>query len=306
MVWEAVNDHFVHFKQWPNPTKNMVADIRVLACEDTWQAKIKMYGEAAANWAWSVFVPQPTEIERKTVTGSYKCGFYLGLKVKSPIDIIPGATTDAPNIFGKPFLSSSEMFAEIARPAVTGLFYLWAAASAYEALSSWQTMVYAGEMCDLQHNECLLADGIGSFFNDGGLGEPNQYVVLHDPNGWHPSFSGFINIPEACWLQADAIGTLDTGGAHITSCDIFLGDGSSPFPGQESVVHFGPLPAGTRVTWSLSWGGFIDPTVCAVTANIVQTAGPFQRSTLTCKRFTVTESPTPRPNNCVVWHPADP
>jgi hypothetical protein len=198
------------------------------------------------------------------------------------------------------------MFGEIARPVAAGLFYIWAAASAYEALSSWQSLVYAAEMCDLQNNECLLADGIGSFFGDGGLGEPNQYVELYDPNDWHPSFGGFINVPEACWLQADAVGTFDTGGADVASIDLFLGDGGAAFPGQESVLHFGPLPRGTRFNWSLSWGGFIAPTVCAVTANVVQTAGPFQRSTLTCKRFTVTESPTPRPHQCLAWHPADP
>lgn len=306
MVWDAVGGTYHKYHQWPNPTRNMVADIRVLACEDTWQAKVKMYGEAAAHWAWSVFVPQPTEIIRKTVTGSYKCGFYLGLKWKSPLDIIPGPTKDAPNIYGKPFLTTSEGLAEITRPLVSGLFYLWAAGSAYEALSTWQSLVYAGEMCDLQHNECLLADGIGEFFNTGGTGEPNQYVVLHDPNGWHPAFSGFVNVPEACYLQFDAIGTVDMGGADASVFDVYI-NGIPGGPGaQESIVHLGPLHPGEHRDWSLSWGGFVVPTVVAVEANVVQTAGPLQRSTLVCKRLTVTESPAPRPNNCVLWTPPDP
>jgi len=306
MVWDAVGGTYRRFSRFPDPTRNMVSDIRVLACEDTFQAKITMYGEAAMHWAWSVFVPQPTEIVRKTLTGGYKCGFYLGLKVKSPIDLIPGTVFEAPNIYGRPFLKVSEVFAEIARPAVTGLFYMWAAGSAFEALSTWQSLVYAAEMCDLQQNECLLADGIGEFFNTGGVGEPNAYVVLHDPNGWHPSFSGFIHVPNACWLQVDAVGTVDMGGANATQFDVYINGLPGGAGGQSSIVHLGALGPGAHRDWSLSWGGFVTPTDVAIEANVIQTAGPFQRSTLVCKRFTVTESPAPRQSPCIVWQPPDP
>jgi len=304
MVWDAVGGTYRRFSRFPDPTRNMVSDIRVLACEDTFQAKITMYGEAAMHWAWSVFVPQPTEIVRKTLTGGYKCGFYLGLKVKSPIDLIPGTVFEAPNIYGRPFLKVSEVFAEIARPAVTGLFYMWAAGSAFEALSTWQSLVYAAEMCDLQQNECLLADGIGTIATLNGIGEPNQYVVLYDPNGWHPNFSGFIHVPAACWLQVDAVGTLDMGGATATHFDVYIN--GIPAGGQQSLVHLGALAPGGHAEWSLSWGGFVNPTDVAVEFNCNVTAPPLAHATFVCKRFTVTESPTPRQNPCIVWQPPDP
>jgi len=176
-VWETsqsiankgVKEFFNNPKRWPDPTRGLVKRIDVLACESLLITRMEMWTLAAAVWAYGVFIPQPTEIARKILTGGYKCGFYSKRSIKSPLDIIwrDGRT--------------SKTLGQMLRPATTGLWAMWAASSAYDALATWQTLAYKIDACDADGNETILAFGHAPFHLGDNSGAPAFYLVQYDP-----------------------------------------------------------------------------------------------------------------------------
>jgi hypothetical protein len=248
-----------------------------------------MYGLGIGAWAWTALVPQPTEIARKTLTGSYKCGFYLGTEFRSPIDIV---WEDA-NI--------GEALLEISRPITTGLFYIWAASSVFDALATWQTMMYAQMMCDLEPDECLLASGIGSFYGNGGSGVPTTYVELFDPNNWHAPFGGSITVPVFAHVSANAVGYLTTHICNVTSCKIMLVGPDHGLDNPYQLIDLGAVPNSSVIPFSLDVDAFMNPGEVAVAAVIEQDAAPLVHTDLFVNRFTVVEKPDRPERNCIAW-----
>lgn len=208
MSWESELGHIVKYNHWPNPFRNMVKSINVLACEGTWEAMIEMYAVAFGNWFWSNFVPSPFEITRKVFTGSYKCGFYFGPKVKSPLDFVweDGETSRA--------------LGSILRPVTQGLFYMWAGQTIWEALQTWQSLLYAMEMCDWDGNTTTMADASAPINTHHVSGSPAFANVIWDPRSRaEPNNTQVIVSYETVW-QCHFVGYFVSSGDVLTNCKV--------------------------------------------------------------------------------------
>jgi len=188
-VWNSVNQeskNFQKYTHWPNPF-NVLKQMDVLACNPVWIARFEFYLGSAADFFWSNFVPSPVELTRKAFTGGYKCGFYIPLKVKSPIDIIGRGNTGV-------------IMGEILGPFTTGLFYWWAAQTAFDALNTWSSIINAQEACDEDSNSALMRGGHVSmkFASEGSV---PFYQIVYDPNNWCNETTGFI-LPPPGWRSA--------------------------------------------------------------------------------------------------------
>jgi hypothetical protein len=287
-MWQAANGALSDFKDrgfksWPNPFDGMLKDIDVLACQDTFQAKVKMVGIEFANWFWTNIVPSPVEITRKTITGSYKCGFYLNTKWGSPVDI---PWEDA---------GVSEMLLEITSPAVQALFFLWASETTFDAVSRAQSIVYAMEKCGLDRDECLLMDGLGEAFAGGAPnGTPNAYVVLQDRHHLYASPGGDVTTFKPGYLQMDAFGKTLSAGCDIFHSNIGFYSGVNPLPGQEAAVVQGAIPSGNIRKWSLHFGGLVDAGSFRVNWDCLNNAVGLAHASIIVDRWTIS------------WHPEKP
>lgn len=138
MVWETIKREgksIANFNHWPSPF-NFVKRINVLVCnQDTWIAEIELAFTMAAYFFWTNVVPSPRELERKSFTGGYRCGFYIDVGVKSPVEILFGEGT-------------ARMIAEIASPFAQGLFWFWAEGALLDVFAMWETLLYPQLVCD--------------------------------------------------------------------------------------------------------------------------------------------------------------
>jgi len=208
-VWEqAAGEYFKHPTRWPNPFANQVKRMDVLACEDTFIARIQMATLGFGNWAWGTFVPSPTEIFRKTLTGGYKCGFYGPLKYGSPLDLVwqDGRT--------------SAVLGEILRPVTTGLFYLWATETLFGALQTWSTLLYKMDMCDTTGQETIMRSGhapIGLGHNEG---SPAFWHIVYDPMNRGNAFNGDVSEAGRCHYKASWFGSIQSISAQVRNVKI--------------------------------------------------------------------------------------
>jgi hypothetical protein len=224
---------------------------------------------------------------RKTLTGSYKCGFYLGVEFKSPLDIV---WQDG---------SASRMLLEVVRPVTTGLFYMWALSSLFEALSAWQTIVYAQQMCDLTRNECLLANGNGSFYTNGGTGDPGFYTPLWDPNHWHSPFGASISIPVAAFVTGDAYGYVRSTINNVTRMRISL---IGPGHGTDNPLdykEYAGFPNNTTESWDFHWSGQLGVGELGIRVDVTMDAPALAHLDIFVTRLTVRESPVPDNPSCI-------
>ncbi len=294
-IYNAASDAWGEFKdngykRWPSPFRNAPKDIKVLACQHTFQAKIKMYGLGFGAWAWSAFVPQPTEILRKTATGSYKCGFYFGLKFKSPLEFV----WEEDVVFA---------FAEMVRPVVTGLFYIWAAETLFSLLDQWQTMVYAMEMCDLSNGEALLAEGSGSMYFGSGQGSPGFYDVLYDHPQHYSWPGGDVEWHFTAYVQADAVGFILAGGNFVNNIRVYFARGSiEPLPGSE-IYETGPMNPGDVASFAISFGGREAQGTIQIVVDYDQEHTGLQHSTILVHRWTTSFREAPY-SPCGNWKPS--
>jgi len=185
MVWETVSKgagKAIKFQQWPNPI-NAIANISVLMCNrDYWIAEVEFIGLAVANFFWTNFVPSPRELERKTLLGSYKCGFYLNDGFRSPLESLWGRGVQ-------------KALVEIANPFVTALWYAWAASAAIDALAVWQTIMFPQAFCDPFRGNYLYTGAhafASSGISDGSVG---LGTLAYDPNHYGNAFVADMSVP---------------------------------------------------------------------------------------------------------------
>lgn len=294
-IWQLGNGAYKDFKnngfkKWPNPFDGQMKDIKVLACQNTWQADVTMYGIGFGNWAWSSFIPSPVEITRKTITGSYKCGFYFKTKFGSPIDVI----WKNKNI--------SRMLLEISNPFATALFYMWAGQTFFSFLDTYQSIAYAQLQCGVDHDECLLADGQGEYYAGGAeFGTPGFYTTLQDPKDMYASPGGAIDTFEHGHLRMDAYGTVYAGSPTVFDCVISFMHGTTIMEGGNCKVDIGPLAPGGEAQWHLSFDGEVDAGAFRINGNLHNNAINLERSTIFVNRWTASWAPQSFPENCTPY-----
>jgi len=236
MVWEKVKSggkSVAGFNHWPAPA-NWIKQIRTLACnQESFTFQIDFAFPIAAHYFWSNLLPSPREVERKFFLGGYRCGFYIDVKVKSPLEVIWGAKT-------------ARVIAEIARPFVTPLFYFWVVTSTVEALASWQTLLYPQLVCtpslgDGQRRDDIAPLGAGETHGVPGLGT------------WQYDFKGFMSLTTAsvtlppgywhvyaAWLVEGCQGGIDSVsvGLLVNGVPTNMSEGAPVLPfGQSFVIN---------------------------------------------------------------------
>jgi hypothetical protein len=293
-IWAGAKDEFKgwqksNYRHFPNPFRNAVKRVRQLACEETVQAKIAMVVAGFGFWWFSNFVPQPTEIVRKTATGSYKCGFFFAPELPSPLDLWPGP-------------DATVAFAEMVRPFITPLFYIWATETLFSALDTWQSMVYAMDMCDIEKNETLLAEGVGDMHFQTGVGSPGFYDVLYDPLPRYSWPGGDIESHVTKVITMDAIGVILAGGAHVNNIQVYFARGSiEPLPGS-SIWQSGSMSPGDVATWDIEYSGLQDPGTFQIVITWDQEHTGLAASHIFVSRWTSTFHQVSRPP-CHRWRP---
>jgi len=205
VVWETVSGNVKNvagWNRWPSPY-NFIKNIRILVCnQDSWMAEIELAVTMAVYMFWNDFFPSPREVERKVFTGGYRCGFILDIPIKSPIEII----------FGK---GTARMVGEIAAPFAKALFYWWVAATAYESLSAFTSIIFPQLFCtdnlgDAERSNDRGALGSGEHSGVPGLGFLNydyrEIMSLTDATCFFPA--GYWRVI-AMWLLPVGEGPFD-------------------------------------------------------------------------------------------------
>jgi len=205
MVWEYVSSQgkkLAAFNYWPRPT-NWVKNISVLVCnQDTFIMQIELAFNLAAAFFWANILPSPRELERKFFTGGYRCGFYLDIPLKGPVEILWGKGTQ-------------KMVAEIARPFVTPLFYFWGISTTIEALSSFGTLIYPQYQCIEEIGDGLRKMDVAAMNINHTEGVPGLGEFVFDHNDFLSLTVAQVNIPPgywrviACWAIANDEDQLD-------------------------------------------------------------------------------------------------
>lgn len=173
MVWDTISGYSskaINFNHWPQPF-NFLRNAKVLMCnQDYWLAEFEFAFDLLADFFWTNLVPSPREIERKVFTGGYRCGFYLDVGIKSPLEIVFGNGT-------------SRMVGEIAAPFARGLFYWWAAETAIDAFALWQTVMFPQLLCDPFVGVVLRSNDRATIAPGHAEGSPGLGNLLYDPLG---------------------------------------------------------------------------------------------------------------------------
>jgi len=283
-VWTAAQDVYTGVPNWPwdnGLVKPIVKSIEVLRCQGGWTASIKGVELGLLAWAYTTLIPEPREIIRKTATGSYKCGFYLGVKFPSPLDII-WKNGDA-----------SEVLAQLSRPLVTALFYFWAANTVWDFMGVFSTMFYGAAFCDELPNECTLIGGNGNFIAVTGV--VVGYSTAWDPNHWYTGVGGLIQ-PTAGYLwRAHAYGIIVNRSTH--SHDIAGGFGLAQASGSNP-LYTASLGPGEATTWHMTYETPSDPPPVfapACTFKVTGSFEPLEFVEIECTIFTVTAWPANDP-----------
>jgi len=225
-VWDTIqgaSKDTQKYTHWPNPFKGMVKRIDVLACEEIWQAKVAMWGIAYANWFFSSFIPSPVELTRKFVGGSYKCGFYIAPGIPSPLNVI---WRD-----GK----AAEVLLEASSPFTKGLFYWWAAETAWSAMSTYSSVIHKQEQCELTGRETQLANGIATFPSGSGEreGEVGLYTVMRDVFDRYSEAGGHVYVDVQSNVGATGVGYFVSTGSVLSDCQVAIRYGNNPVVTQD-------------------------------------------------------------------------
>lgn len=177
MVWDTISSggkKVAAFNHWPNPF-NYVTNAQVLMCNDQyWLAEFAFFGAQVVNMFWTDFVPSPREIERKAFTGAYRCGFFLDVGIKSPVEIVFGQGT-------------SRMLAEIAEPFARGLFYMWMTQVGIDALAIWESVLFPQLACLPNIGDVLRQGDVGTITTGDNGGSIGLGTKLYDPHHYNDS-----------------------------------------------------------------------------------------------------------------------
>lgn len=221
------------YGRWPDPFKNQVKRLDVLTCEQEVLLSWEFFGRVLGNFFWSNFLPGPWELTRKTVGGSYKCGFYFGAKFKSPIDMIWKNT------------KTGHTIGRILGPAATAFYFVWAAQTVNEALDTYQSLQLKIETCDSNNNEVILKDARGHLTLGHNEGAPVFATVVWDPQDRAVPTSDFVEEPNPCQYVAYAFGNVVSQSSAITDCRIKVDATQSP----DSWVEVDDTPAFGVTPW---------------------------------------------------------
>jgi hypothetical protein len=198
------------------------------------------------KWFWSSFVPSPVELARKTITGSYRCGFYLNEGFESPIDIL---WTNEGEI------GPGRLLGQILAPAIEGLFYLWAAETAFSGMQTISTMLYAKEFCGLDPNSTALANGRGAIGSGERTGDAVFYDVIQDPqNVYGEPGASVLVIPNRC-VQTSAYGYIIAGAVPLTNVKVGIHVTGNPIEDGLIVADLGTIAAGSLRSFALEYTG---------------------------------------------------
>lgn len=238
MVWDAIESglaNYRKFPRWPTPFGQVKSITEIMCNDDYWIAEIVTIGEGAADWFWSNLIPQPTELIRKIFTGSYKCGFYLDIKVKSPVEII----------WGK---GSNRFIAMVVRPFATAFFALWATNIALDALHAWSTMMSIWGECEPQLGSFLVRDKSAPIGSGDPAGAVPGGVVDYDKYGQVvPGITGIAYGAGLVTLHSYFI--FESGGHSFDNVEV--GHLVEGFP--QGVVSLGGMSPGQRLLGSATF-----------------------------------------------------
>lgn len=199
------------YTRWNDPFKGGIDKFSQVACEGEILAIMEGVGLQFGSYFFTTFVPSPVEIARKTLLGGYRCGFYLGVKVKSPLDIIwrNGEGT--------------KILARIASPFTRALFWAWGTQAIWDGLSTWQSLLYMMYACEGDGQTCICADGAAPINQEGpGSGSMPFGGDVFDPNDWHQGLSGVIHVPALSNTTANAFLDITAAGASISGLVVTL------------------------------------------------------------------------------------
>lgn len=283
--------------KWADPFKNGVKKFEQVSCEGEDTFDIETWLPVVGSWFWTSFIPSPVELTRKTVTGGYKCGFYLGVRFKSPLDII---WRDG---------SGSRFLARVVRPTATAFYYMWMAQTYYAALSTWQSLIYRGYSCEGQNDSVITADGAANITIEGpGNGAMPFGLSIFDPNLWHTGFGSVIEVPGAGNTTCRAYITVTSLGVTLSNLRmrLILDNGSIQIVADSQVASLAP---NEQVTYALE--GNLASTGPSHWTILMDWTGmtkqfPLSRVELRLSRAFEKYSPGELPSTCAVWTPGSP
>lgn len=228
--------------KFPSPFP-WISDVRVLACEKDLLIEIENIASIAGQWVFSTFVPQPSEIVRKFLTGKTKKG-YFGLPLEfAPLDIL-WTSGDA-----------TKILATITAPLAEGLYFLWLQQTAVTALQSAQMVGMLFEACPDSSDETLVADGLADTFTGSGSGGLPLWTTIQDPHGRYNS-PGANMTTKGHWCNMSIHGYVHSASEDISSMKVQFTKQGVMF----AELDMGHLTPGTITPFSLSGSTACNPT----------------------------------------------
>jgi len=278
------------FPKWPDPFANQVKDIQILACEGEWLAAITMANDGFGAWFTSSFIPQPTEIVRKYILGSYRCGFFLTGKRKSPLDIIwrNGA--------------ASKFLARLAIGPTSLGFVFWGAQTLWEGLSTFHTLMYASEKCDRGQNEVIAADALNTLTGDDFIGDVGLYNVIWNPKDYFSPLGGGLTVHPGLTSRVTVYGDVLDNRGDLDEITITIYDSVSQV--HKSHVTIRGTGSPSIQPYELPPASFVGPAQVSVRFSGTQVYDPLPHNYIYVNRFIAHIDPVDEP--CKAWVTAMP
>lgn len=177
------------FSHWPNPFGKLI-DINHHVCDQEQIVELVFWGAMAGSFWFQNFFPSPRELERRWLTGQYRCGFFLEA---SPLEAEFGEASGARSPFDLLWKNGPTVVIRgILEPALTAVYYAWAAGTAFNALAQFNTVLLQLASCDANPNLTNFALGDADFASHGGVGSPTAYNTISDPSGFGNALTGNV------------------------------------------------------------------------------------------------------------------
>jgi len=267
---------------WPTPFGS-IEHLEANLCGQEAIVELEMFGMMAANFFIANFLPDPKELTRNWLTGKWRCGlrfdYNLGevaiddIKAASPLDII---WSDG---------NAARVVAGSLLPVLETFYVMWAAGTAFAALSMFNTVLIELAACDSDPYAVNLALGDISLNVANGTGAFNGYNIISDPHNLSNKLDGFVLLTEGA-ADFMAFGHVTSFGKIVDSCKIYWNglDDSYGF------VQLGGILPGETKAWKLR--GSLNPTagqVVQVAMDIVQHGASIAATFGDCVRLTVNQ-----------------
>lgn len=220
---------FANFFPW---VKNAI----VLSCSPNLLVKFELATDLIGHWWFSNFVPQPSEIVRKFLTGKMKHGYFFLPDTPSPLDII---WTNS---------EASELLAELTGPLVTGFYYMWLMQTSITAMNTFALLPLLFAGCPDNLDDTYLAEGNASFAGNPFHGAAVFYDVIQDAHNRYQDPGATVLLPVGP-ANSFAAGTFFALGNTLTNVEVYMGGVTIP----EFVVPIGDLNPGETKDWSITW-----------------------------------------------------